>query len=91
MPLKTVLIVLAYLALVEIIGLVFLPATRRLFAGIDRARYFPPEDIWFIGHPLNYYYCGHLLGVYLGKLLGVEIFRLMFPDRDDRLEHDQSN
>ncbi len=33
-----------------------------------RTSYFPPEDAWLAGCPLNYYYFGHLLWASLGKL-----------------------
>jgi YYY domain-containing protein len=38
---------------------------------ILRTNYFPPLDIWYSGHPINYYYFGHLTGAMLIKLTGV--------------------
>lgn len=37
---------------------------------IYRTKYFPPEDAWLSGYPINYYYWGHLLWASLGKLSG---------------------
>ena len=37
---------------------------------IYRTKYFPPEDAWLSGFPINYYYFGHLLWASLGKLSG---------------------
>src|SRR3989344_4356025 len=33
-----------------------------------RSSFFPPSDMWFAGHTVNYYYFGHLTGAVLTKL-----------------------
>jgi uncharacterized membrane protein len=38
---------------------------------ILRSQYFPPADMWLAGHPINYYYFGHLTGAVLTKLSGI--------------------
>ena len=38
---------------------------------ILRSRYFPPEDPWLSGHPIPYYYFGHLVVATLTKLTGI--------------------
>ena len=38
---------------------------------ILRSRYFPPEDPWLSGHPIPYYYFGHLMVAVLTKLTGI--------------------
>ncbi|MGH2543234.1 MAG: DUF2298 domain-containing protein, partial [Ardenticatenaceae bacterium] len=38
---------------------------------VNRSAWFPPEDPWFAGHPVNYYYLGHLLIAYLIRLAHV--------------------
>lgn len=35
---------------------------------IVRSSFFPPSDMWFAGHTINYYYFGHLTGAVLTKL-----------------------
>lgn len=37
-----------------------------------RAETMPPEDPWFAGRPVNYYYFGHFLCAWLVRLSGVE-------------------
>ena len=39
-------------------------------AGIIRSPHFPPNDMWFAGYPINYYYYAHFTAAILGKLLG---------------------
>ncbi|MFN4213050.1 MAG: DUF2298 domain-containing protein, partial [Microgenomates group bacterium] len=40
---------------------------------ILRAKYFPPIDMWYAGgHPINYYYFGHLTGATLIKLANIK-------------------
>src|SRR6266480_1969684 len=39
-------------------------------AGIMRSPHFPPNDMWFAGYPINYYYYAHFTAATLGKLLG---------------------
>src|SRR5438552_11928902 len=39
-------------------------------AGIMRSPHFPPNDMWFAGSPINYYYYAHFAAATLGKLLG---------------------
>ncbi len=38
-----------------------------------RSDYMPPQDFWFSGTRLNYYYVGQYMAVYLTKLSGVEV------------------
>lgn len=38
---------------------------------ILRAKYFPPNDMWFTPYPINYYYFGHLITAVLTKLSGI--------------------
>ena len=38
---------------------------------ILRSEYFPPKDMWLAGHPINYYYFGHLTGAVLIKLSNI--------------------
>lgn len=38
---------------------------------ILKTQYFPPQDTWFAGQPINYYYFGHLFSAVLIKLTGV--------------------
>ena len=37
---------------------------------VIRAEHFPPEDPWLAGHPISYYYFGHLIMASLTKLTG---------------------
>ncbi|MFB6196552.1 MAG: DUF2298 domain-containing protein [Haloplanus sp.] len=39
-----------------------------LLKSLDRATRLPPEDMWFAGEPVVYYYGGHLLTAVLGDL-----------------------
>ena len=41
-----------------------------LLRSIERAGTLPPEDVWFAGESVRYYYGGHLLTVLLGTLTG---------------------
>lgn len=36
-----------------------------------RTKYFPPIDMWFSGHSINYYYFGHLIFAFLTKLSSI--------------------
>lgn len=38
---------------------------------ILQANTFPPEDPWLAGHPISYYYFGHLMVGFLTKLTGI--------------------
>jgi uncharacterized membrane protein len=38
---------------------------------ITKTTYMPPQDIWFSGQPINYYYFGHLLFALLTKISGI--------------------
>lgn len=40
---------------------------------IDRSEYMPPEDLWFAGESINYYYVGQYLATFLTKLTGVGV------------------
>lgn len=42
-------------------------------AVIDRSAYMPPEDLWFAGESINYYYVGQYLATFLTKLTGVGV------------------
>ena len=39
---------------------------------ILRSKYFPPTDIWFSGHTINYYYFGHLVTALLIKITNIK-------------------
>ena len=39
-----------------------------LVRALERAPVLPPEDMWFAGEPVRYYYGGHMLTVLLGTL-----------------------
>jgi YYY domain-containing protein len=39
-------------------------------AGIMRSPHLPPNDMWFAGYPINYYYYAHFTVAMLAKLLG---------------------
>ncbi|MDO8452350.1 MAG: DUF2298 domain-containing protein [bacterium] len=57
----------------------FLPDIRGLEKFMDygfmnsilNSTYFPPQDMWYSGFPINYYYFGHLISAVLTKLSGV--------------------
>lgn len=38
---------------------------------ILRSKWFPPQDMWFAGQPINYYYFGHLIAAVLTKISGL--------------------
>lgn len=40
---------------------------------IARTEYFPPADPWMYGETINYYYLGHYLFVFAGKLGGIAV------------------
>lgn len=47
---------------------------------ILNSSYFPPQDPWYAGAPINYYYFGHLVTAVLTKLSGLDLaytFNLM--------------
>ncbi len=39
---------------------------------ILRSEFFPPQDMWFAGESINYYYFGHLQGAVVTKLSGID-------------------
>src|SRR5437660_1079814 len=39
-------------------------------SAIMRSPHFPPNDVWFAGYSINYYYCAHFAVAVLAKLLG---------------------
>ncbi len=39
-----------------------------------RSTYFPPQDMWFASHTINYYYFGHLITALLTKISGIPSF-----------------
>ena len=39
---------------------------------ILRSKFFPPQDMWFAGETINYYYFGHLMTAVLTKLSGLD-------------------
>lgn len=39
---------------------------------ILKADYFPPQDPWFAGHTMEYYYFGHLVTAVLTKITGIQ-------------------
>lgn len=41
--------------------------------GMMRAEYLPPQDTWYSGETLNYYYGGQYLAVFMTKLSGVNV------------------
>jgi YYY domain-containing protein len=41
-----------------------------LLASLLRASHLPPEDFWFAGEPMQYYYGGHLISSLLARLTG---------------------
>ncbi len=42
-------------------------------AVMDRSAYMPPEDLWFAGESINYYYVGQYLATFITKLSGVGV------------------
>lgn len=40
---------------------------------MERSDYMPPEDLWFSGKSINYYYVGQFVGTFIGKLCGVSV------------------
>ena len=47
------------------------PMDFTFFNATLKAVYFPPENPWFAGHSLNYYYYGYVLAAIPTKLLGI--------------------
>jgi YYY domain-containing protein len=47
------------------------PMDFAFFNAVLKAVYFPPENPWFSGHYINYYYYGYVLASILTKLLGI--------------------
>ena len=47
------------------------PMDLMLLNAASQARYFPAEDSWLSGHSISYYYFGHIVISYVGKLSGV--------------------
>ena len=47
------------------------PMDFTFFNGILRSQYFPPNDPWFSGHHISYYYFGYLMMAMLTKLVAV--------------------
>ncbi|ELZ91861.1 hypothetical protein C440_16154 [Haloferax mucosum ATCC BAA-1512] len=43
-----------------------------LLQSLSRASVLPPEDMWFAGEPVRYYYGGHLVSILLAWLTGTE-------------------
>jgi uncharacterized membrane protein len=41
-----------------------------IIAGIMRSPHFPPNDVWYSGYSINYYYYAHFIAATLGKTLG---------------------
>ncbi len=37
-----------------------------------KSSYFPPQDPWYSGHAVNYYYFGHLVAAILAKITGIQ-------------------
>lgn len=47
---------------------------------IANSQFFPPQDMWYAGFPINYYYFGHLVTAVITKLSGIDLvytFNLM--------------
>lgn len=47
---------------------------------IVNSQFFPPQDMWYAGSPINYYYFGHLVTAVITKLSGLSLaytFNLM--------------
>jgi YYY domain-containing protein len=47
------------------------PMDFAYFNSVLKAVYFPPENAWFSGHILNYYYYGYVIAAIPTKLLGI--------------------
>jgi YYY domain-containing protein len=47
------------------------PMDFAFFNAVLRSVYFPPENPWFAGHYINYYYYGYVLAAIPTKLLGI--------------------
>jgi YYY domain-containing protein len=47
-----------------------MPMDEGFIAAIMRSPHFPPNDMWFSGYPINYYYYAHFTIAVLAKLLG---------------------
>lgn len=41
-----------------------------IIAGIMRSPHLPPNDVWYSGYAINYYYYAHFIAATLGKTLG---------------------
>ena len=58
------------------------PMDFAYFNAVLKAVYFPPENPWFSGHYLNYYYYGYVIAAIPTKLLGIVpsmAFNLILP------------
>jgi uncharacterized membrane protein len=47
---------------------------------ILQSKFFPPDDMWYAGQPINYYYFGHLIMAMVTKISGIDLaytFNLM--------------
>lgn len=40
---------------------------------IMKSEYMPPEDIWFSGHNINYYYFGQYISAFIAKISGLNV------------------
>ena len=47
------------------------PMNISFINAVYRASYFPPEDPWISGFPINYYYYGHAVYSIIGKFAGI--------------------
>ncbi|MBM3943301.1 MAG: hypothetical protein FJ316_10340 [SAR202 cluster bacterium] len=47
------------------------PMDLAFLNAVLRSPHFPPEDPWLAGHPISYYYFGHLMMAFLVKLTAV--------------------
>ena len=47
------------------------PMDFALLNGILQSPHFPPEDPWFAGQPISYYYGGYLIAAFLTHLTGI--------------------
>ena len=58
------------------------PMDFAYFNSVLKAVYFPPENAWFAGHILNYYYYGYVIAAIPTRLLGILpsiAFNLILP------------